>query len=144
MHTRRGLCGRSVHPEREHERGWAQSLHTCQVTGKETAEAKEGLPILETALIAYEMTVMFLSHECYSISKAQGIHKAGFLCPPANAFIYCDRVEWLLESAPFDTRDDIVGFVLHGSLLCKVLRGCTVRKSIRDGRERTTRRGPSF
>jgi hypothetical protein len=49
----------------------------------------------------------------------------------------------LLASTPFNARDDVVWFVLHGSLPRKVLSGCTVGKSIRERREGTTRRGPS-
>ena len=106
-------------------------------------EAEECSPILETALIANKMRAIFLLHENSSIPKAQGIRKAGFLCPPARSFIHCDRMKFLLASAPFNARDDVVEFILHGSLLCKVLSGCTVGKSIRERRERTTRRGPS-
>jgi len=45
---------------------------------------------------------MFLSHEGYPISAAQGIHEADFLRPPACAFFPRDRWELLLEPAPFD------------------------------------------
>jgi hypothetical protein len=45
---------------------------------------------------------VFLSHESYLVTAAQGIHEASFLCPPACAFILRDRVEVLLEPAPFD------------------------------------------
>jgi hypothetical protein len=48
------------------------------------------------------MRPVFLSHEGYPIPAAQGIHETGFLCPPACAFILRDRVELLLEPAPFD------------------------------------------
>jgi hypothetical protein len=43
-----------------------------------------------------------LSHEGYQISAEQSIHETGFLCPPACAFILRDRVEVLLDPAPFD------------------------------------------
>ena len=49
------------------------------------------MPILETALITYKLRPVFLSHEGDPISAAQRIHKAGFLCPPACAFILRDR-----------------------------------------------------
>jgi hypothetical protein len=45
---------------------------------------------------------VFSSHEIYPISAAQGIHEAGFLCPPTCAFIRRDRLELLLEPAPLD------------------------------------------
>ena len=63
---------------------------------------EEGLPIHETGLIARKMRPVFSSHEDYPLSGAQGIHEAGFLCPPACAFIPRDRVELLLETAPLD------------------------------------------
>ena len=68
----------------------------------ERANAKKGSSILETTLIAYELGPVFLSHEGYPIPAAQGIHEAGFLCAPACAFILRDRVDLLLEPAPFD------------------------------------------
>jgi hypothetical protein len=70
--------------------------------GVDLLEAEEGLAILEPALIACELRPVFLSHEGHPISTAQGIHKAGFLCPPTFAFFPRDRMEVLLESAPFD------------------------------------------
>jgi hypothetical protein len=60
------------------------------------------LPIRKTALIARKLRQVFSSHEGYSISAAQGIHEASFLCPPACAFIPRDRLELLLEPAPLD------------------------------------------
>ena len=87
--------------------------------GVDLLEEEEGLPILETALIARKLRPVFLTHECHPISAAQGIHEAGFLCPPASPFIFRDRVELLLEPTPFDARDDVAGVVLHGSLLGK-------------------------
>jgi hypothetical protein len=68
--------------------------------GVDLLEAEEGLPILETALIARKLSPVFLSHEGHPISAAQGIYEAGFLRPPACAFIHRDRVELLLEPAP--------------------------------------------
>jgi hypothetical protein len=70
--------------------------------GVDLLEAEEGFPILEPALIARKLRPVFLSHEGHPISAAQGIHKAGFLRPPACAFILRDRVELLLEPAPLD------------------------------------------
>jgi len=58
------------------------------------------LPIRETALIARKLRLVFLSHEGDPISADQGIHEAGFLRPPACAFIQSERVELLLEPAP--------------------------------------------
>jgi hypothetical protein len=60
------------------------------------------LPILETALIARKLRLVFPSHERDPIATAQGIREAGFLGPPTCAFILRDRVELLLEPAPFD------------------------------------------
>jgi hypothetical protein len=60
------------------------------------------LSILETALIARKLRPVFSSHEGDPISAAQGIHEAGFLCPPACAFIPRDRLELLLEATPLD------------------------------------------
>jgi hypothetical protein len=59
------------------------------------------LSVLESGLIAEKIRLVFFSHEGYPISGAQGIHEAGFLCPPAFAFILRDRV-LLLEPAPMD------------------------------------------
>jgi hypothetical protein len=53
-------------------------------------EAEESSPIIETALIADEIRAIFLFHENSLIFTAQGVHKAGFFCPPASAFIHCD------------------------------------------------------
>ena len=91
-----------VHPGRGRERGRVQPLRTCHTTGSWSGETEESSPLLETALIAYELRPVFLSHERDPISAAQGIHKAGFLCPPACTFILRDRVELLLAPAPFD------------------------------------------
>ena len=90
----------SVHPGRE--RGRAPPLHTCHARGSYCAEAEEGLPILETALVARKLKPVFFSHEVCPVSAAQGIHEAGFLCSPACAFIRRDRMELLLEPAPLD------------------------------------------
>jgi hypothetical protein len=54
--------------------------------GVDLLEAEEGLPILETALIARKLRPVFLSHEGGPISAEQGIREAGFLRPPALAF----------------------------------------------------------
>jgi hypothetical protein len=48
------------------------------------------------------MRPVLFSHEGYPISATQGIHEAGFFCPPACAFFPRNRVELLLEPAPFD------------------------------------------
>ena len=74
----------------------------CHATGRYCSEAEEGSPILETALIARKLRPVFFSREVDPISAAQGIHKAGFLCSPACAFIRRDRMELLLEPAPLD------------------------------------------
>jgi hypothetical protein len=70
--------------------------------GVDLLETEEGVPILETALIARRLRPVFLSHQSCPISAEQGIHEAGFLRPPARAFILRDRVALLLEPAPFD------------------------------------------
>jgi len=73
-------------------------------------EAEEGVPILEPALIAHKLRPVFFSHEGGSISAEQGILETGFLRSPALAFFPRDRWEKLLASAPFNARDDVVGF----------------------------------
>lgn len=103
--------------------------------GVELLEAEEGVPILETTLIARELRPMFLSHEGCPISTEQGIHETGFLCPPACAFFRGNRWELLLEPAPCDACADVGGFTYHGFLLRKGDRCCLSRKGYRDGRK---------
>jgi len=65
-------------------------------------EAAEGEPILETALIASPLRRMFLFHDVPTISQAQSIPKASFLCPPTCTVILRERMELLLVPAPCD------------------------------------------
>jgi hypothetical protein len=80
----------SAHPGRGHERDLAQPFHARHPSGHRSADAEEGSPILEPALIADKVRPVFLSHEGDPISIAQRIHKAGFFRAPAYAFILCD------------------------------------------------------
>jgi hypothetical protein len=98
--------------------------------GVDLLETEEGVPILETGLIARELRPVLLSHEGHPISAEQGIHEAGLLHPPALVFFLRDRVEVLLESAPFNACDDVGGFDHHGFLLCTAF---CLEHIIRDG-----------
>ena len=91
-----------VNPGRGRERDGPNPFIPVMPPGVDLLEEEEGLPILETALIARKLRPVFLTHECHPISAAQGIHEAGFLRPPTCSFILRDRVELLLEPAPLD------------------------------------------
>ena len=95
------------------------------------------MPILETALIARKLRPVFPPHEGDPISAAQGIHEAGFLCPPACAFIRRDRVELLKEGLGIKDLNGSAYYAHDESLVILLPSG--PRRTVRtDGRENGT------
>ena len=68
-------------------RGWVQSLCMGHATGNERANAEEGSPILETALIASELGLVFLSH-AGSTTSHRPMHPEGQLPLPATLHVH--------------------------------------------------------